>query len=165
LKTAWGRQEKEMKFVRWLGAFRKTTDLSEAAVWELSQTARQIAAEPLHRGQSLVHAQIGLEIAHAASRFHCGWLEDAWTEVQADGTLRAKYLPRSRQGRKYRNMDRFLGAWNSVQNPRIHAEAVFDSPVYRAVVVKTTATERGLRRAKRLAATMNLPLKVLFVKP
>lgn len=151
-----------MKFVRWLGAFGSGSSLSEAAGWELSQTDRQVAVEPLHRGRSLLdHAKIGLVVDHDASRFHCGWLCDAWTAVRDDGTLRAQYRPRDRQGRKFRDMDRFLAAWSAVKSPSHHAEVVFDAPVYRAVVVKSTATERGVRRAKRLAARLNLPLEVL----
>lgn len=151
-----------MKFVRWLGAFGSGSSLSEAAAWELSQTARQVAVEPLHRGRSLLgHAKIGLVIDHEASRFHAGWLKDAWTVPQDDGTLRAKYRPRDRQGRKFRNMDRFLAAWSAVKDPSMHGEVVFDAPTYRAVVVKSTATERGIRRARRLASRLNLPLEVL----
>lgn len=151
-----------MKFVRWLGAFGSGSSLSEAAGWELSQTDRQVAVEPLHRGRSLLgHAKIGLVVDHAASRFHAGWLTDAWTVNRDDGTLRPRGKPRNRQGRKFMDMDRFLAAWSAVKNPSYHAEVVFDSPIYRAVVVKSTATERGVRRAQRLASRLNLPLEVL----
>jgi len=151
-----------MKFVRWLGAFGSGSSLTDAADWELSQTDRQVAAEPLHRGRSLLdHAKIGLVIDHEASRFHSGWLTDAWTVTLDDGTLKAKFRPRDRQGRKFRDMDRFLAAWSAVKNPSRHGEVVFDSPAYRAVVVKSTATERGMRRAQRLAVRLNLPLEVL----
>ncbi len=151
-----------MKFVRWLGAFGSGSSLSEAAGWELSQTDRQVAVEPLHRGRSLIgHAKIGLVIDHDASRFHAGWLFDAWTDWRPDGTLRPKYKPRTRQGRKYLDIDRFLAAWSAVKNPDHHAEVVFDSVIYCAVVVKSTATARGVGRAKRLAAMLSLPLEVL----
>lgn len=151
-----------MKFVRWLGAFGSSSSLSEAVDWELSQIDRQVAVEPLHRGRSMLdHAKIGLVIDHEISRFHSGWLTDAWTVKRDDGTLRPRGKPRDRQGRKFRDMDRFLAAWSAVKNPSYHAEVVFDSPVYRAVAVKSTATERGVRRAKRLADRLNLPLEVL----
>ena len=151
-----------MKFVRWLGAFGSGSSLSEAAEWELSQTARQVAVEPLHRGRSLLdHAKIGLVIDHEASRFHAGWLTDAWTVKRDDGTLRPQYRPRYRQGKKFRDMDRSLAAWSAVKYPSRHAEVIFDAPIYRAVVVKSTATERGVRRAKRLAERLHLPLEVL----
>src|SRR5574343_466494 len=141
-----------MKFVRWLGAFGSGSSLSEAVDWELSQTDRQVAVEPLYRGRSLLGgAKIGLAIDHDVSRFHAGWLTDAWTEQREDGTLRPKYRPRDRQGRKFRDMDRFLAAWSAAKDPSNHGEVIFDSPIYRAVVVKSTATERGVRRAKRLA--------------
>lgn len=150
-----------MKFVRWLGAFGSGSSLSEAAEWELSQIARQVAAEPLYRGRSLLHSKIGLEVDHYASRFHCGWMTDAWTVRRDNGTLRAKYRPADRQGKKYRDVNRFLAAWAAVKNPTNHGEVVFDSPIYSAVVVKSTATLRGVSRARRIAARLNLPLRVL----
>jgi hypothetical protein len=150
-----------MKFVRWLGAFGSGSSLSEAAEWEKSQTARQVAVEPLHRGRSLLHAKIGLEINHAVSRFHAGWLCDAYTIEIDGGVLRPKYRPRDRQGRKFRDMDRFLAAWSAVKGPSQHGEVIFDAPHYCAVVVKSSATERGVKRAARLAARLNLPLRIL----
>jgi hypothetical protein len=36
-----------VKFVRWLGAFGRGESLTVAAAWEVSQVARQVAAEPL----------------------------------------------------------------------------------------------------------------------
>lgn len=152
-----------MKFVRWLGAFGSGSDLNEAADWEQSQIERQVAAEPLWRGRSFLgHAKIGLVVDHQASRFHAGWLVDAWTEKQDDGTLRPRYAPRSRQGKKFKEINRFLAAWSADRKGACrHGEVVFDSPIYCAVVVKSTATERGVSRAARLAARLNLPLKVL----
>lgn len=98
-----------MKFVRWLGAFGSGSDLNEAADWEQSQIERQVAAEPLWRGRSFLgHAKIGLVVDHQASRFHAGWLVDAWTEKQDDGTLRPRYAPRSRQGKNSRRLIDFL---------------------------------------------------------
>lgn len=151
-----------MKFVRWLGAFKKGTSLSEAAGWELSQTERQVAVEPLWRGRSLItKSKIGLEIDHQASVFASGWLSDAWTEVHADGTLRSDRSSCGRRDMKrFRNQDRFLSAWSKMR-PTHHAEAVFAAPVYRAVVVKKNATAHGMGRARRLAAQLNLPLKVI----
>ena len=150
-----------IKFVRWLGAFRVSAGLKDSALWEMSQTDRQVAAEPLHKGQSLIaNSKIGLALAET-SRFHAGWLVDAWTEVQQDGTLRAKYKPCNRQGKKFRDKDRFLAAWNAVKNPQLHAEAIFDAPSYSSVVVKRNATEIGKSRAQRLATSLNLPLRIL----
>jgi hypothetical protein len=150
-----------MKFVRWLGAFGSGSSLSEAAEWELSQTARQVAVEPLYRGRSLLrHCKIGLVVDHNASRFHAGWLVDAYTKQVGDtGILRPLYSPASRQGKKYRDVDRFLEAWSATRNQSGHGEVIFDSPIYSAVAVKSTATEHGKRRAERLAKRLNLPLK------
>lgn len=151
-----------VKFVRWLGAFGQGTSLTDAAEWELSQTARQVAVEPLHRGRSLIsYARIGLVVDHEASLFVKGWLTDAFTTLGDDGILRPKYLPRSRQGKAYRDLNRFLAAWSAVKTPEKWAEALFDSPVYSAVVVKASATEHGRNRAKRLAERLGLPLMEL----
>lgn len=147
-------------FVRWLGAFGKGTSLSDAASWENSQLERQVAAEPLWHGRSLIrHVRIGLEIDERASIFASGWLQDAWTEPHADGTLRSNARRRGKLAR-YRNMDRFLAKWNATKS-RAHAEAAFAAPVYKAVVVKNNATEHGMGRARRLADQLGLPLKVI----
>lgn len=147
-------------FVRWLGAFGKGTSLSDAAAWEHSQVERQVAAEPLWRGRSLIrHVRIGLEIDPRASIFASGWLQDAWTEPHADGTLRSNAQRRGKLAR-YRNIDRFMAKWAATK-ARAHAEAAFAAPVYVAVVVKNNATEHGMGRARRLCEQLNLPLKVI----
>ncbi len=132
----------------------------EVASWECSQLDRQVAAEPLWHGRSLIrHVRIGLEIDASASIFMSGWLQDAWTEPHADGTLRSNEQRRGKLAR-YRNMDRFL-AKLSATKPRTHAEAAFSAPFYKAVVVKNNATEHGMGRARRLADQLGLPLKVI----
>lgn len=148
-----------MKFVRWLGAFGSGSSLTEAAAWETKQTERQVAAEPLVRGRSFIdHAKIGLSVQSPEATFRRGWLWDAWTVTREDGTIRAT---RNRYA-EYKNMDRFLSALNkSNKNRDCHAEAAFAAPTYSAVVVKSTATPHGKRRAKRLAAMLGLPLEVL----
>ena len=151
-----------MKFVRWLGAFRASASLSEAASWELSQVDRQVAVEPLHRGRSLIgHSKIGLVVDHESSLFVRAWLSDAWTEINAEGILYPKYSPRQRQGKAYRDLNRFSAAWSAVKKPNHWAESVFDSPIYSAVVVKSSATAHGRARAVRLADRLGLPLKEL----
>ena len=148
-----------MKFVRWLGAFGAGNSLHEAAAWETRQCERQVAAEPLVRGKSLLsHAKIGLGIAHPEATFARGWLEDAWTEPDKNGILKA-----SRERRhEFKDMNRFLAALSKrSRNNKHHAEAAFNCPAYDCVVVKHDATPRGMRRAKRLAKTLNLPLRVL----
>jgi hypothetical protein len=150
-------KEVAVKFVRWLGAFGVGSSLTEAVSWELNQVERQVAVEPLWRGQSFIgHVTIGLAVDHSRSRFARGWLYDAYTVPHEDGSLRAT---RHRKA-EFKNMDRFLAAWNK-QRPFHHGEVAFDSPVYRAVVVKSTASDRGFRRAKRLASKLGLPLKIL----
>jgi len=150
-----------MKFVRWLGAFGSGSSLTEAATWETKQVERQVAAEPLHRGKSYIsHAKIGLAIANPESTFARGWLYDAWTVIDGDGILKAKRRGYGKQ-RPYRDMNRFLSAYSRCVHTGHHAEAAFNAPLYDAVVVKLTASERGKRRAHRLAQQMGLPLQMI----
>jgi hypothetical protein len=150
-----------MKFVRWLGAFGQGTSLSDAATWELGQTERQVAAEPLWRGQSLIgHVKIGLVIDEDRSVFASGWLHDAWTVPDDQGILRHGVSHRGQRYKRFKDMDRFLVAWKK-RAPDHHGEAAFDATIYKAVVVKSTASEHGVGRAKRLAAELRLPLLVL----
>lgn len=146
-----------MKFVRWLGAFGKSESISEAATWELAQTERQVAAEPLHKGVShLAHALIGLEIAHPEATFARGWLKDSYTVPNNNGINRAT---RNRLG-EFKNMDKFLKFLN--KNPLWgHAEASFNCPIYSSVVVKRHCSERVILKAKKLAEELNLPLRTL----
>jgi len=57
-------------------------------------------------------------------------------------------------------MDRFLAA-HAKKRGSGHGEAAFNAPLYCAVVVKKSASDRGKDRAARLAAKMGLPLKTL----
>lgn len=150
-----------MKFVRWLGAFGSGASLTEAAAWETKQCDRQVAAEPLYRGRSFIdHAKIGLAIANPESTFARGWTYDAWTRVDADGILKAHRMGYGKT-KPYKNMDRFLSAYSRCAHEGHHAEAAFNAPLYDAVVVKSTASERGKRRANRLAQQLGLPLKMI----
>jgi len=149
-----------MKFVRWLGAFGRTSSLDDCAAWEQSQTERQVAAEPLYRGKSLIqHSKIGLEIAHPGATFARGWLYDAFTVVhEPTGQIRA--TRQHTAGGEFRNMDKFLAS-HAKKRSSCHGEAAFNAPLYCAVVVKKSASDRGKARAARLAAQMGLPLKTL----
>lgn len=155
-----------MKFVRWLGAFGSGPSIDEAASWEISQLDRQVAVEPLWRGRSLLdHAKIGLVVDHQSSVFVKAWTRDAYT-TKVGAVLKTRGRDGDgRQQKAFRNLDRFLSYWTKMAPYNLgHGEAVFDAPVYSAVVVKSTATERGLRRAKKLADITKLPLVVLQVK-
>lgn len=171
-----------MKFVRWLGAFGKGTSLTEAASWEISQVERQVSAEPLCRGRSFIdHAKIGLAIANPSATFARGWLADAYTTIGEDGIIRRTRRGRSLQSisprhpthekwgglhtawkpKEFRNMDKFLAAFSKAKDHDHHAEAAFNAPTYDAVVVKSTATAHGKRRAQRLANRLNLPVRMI----
>jgi len=156
-----------MKFVRWLGAFGRGNSLIDAGHWEIAQLDRQVAAEPLWRGKSLVrHAMIGLAIDHSASLFRSGWLYDAWTVIDKDGVLVSRPPAGTAKDarkdlRRFRDMDRFLACWARMRSPSHHAEAAFASPDYTAVVVKSCASDRAKQRAATLAKALNLPIKVI----
>lgn len=147
------------KVVRWLGAFGKGKTLHEAVAFELRHE-REVAAEPLFRGATHLHAGIGLVIDPGKSRFVAGWCTDAWTEVQADGTLRAAYAPRERQGRKYRCWDRFSAAFHAAHRCW-HGEVVFDFPCYVAVAVRVGVSSGTIATATALAHDLRLPLEVI----
>lgn len=150
-----------MKFVRWLGAFGRGSSLAEAVTFETKKVSRQVAAEPLFRGRSLIpHAKIGLVIDESRSVFVRGWICDAWTIPNDSGVLRPRESPRKTGNVPFRDKDRFLAAFQR-ETRTDHGEAVFDSVVYNAVVVKSTATAHGLARAEKLAITLGLPLKRL----
>jgi hypothetical protein len=148
--------------IRWLGAFGKTTSLEDAGVWEYSQTERQVAAEPLFHGRSLIaHVKIGLEIDTEKSIFASGWMTDAYTVIGADGVLRTNRNYRGKMNR-FRKLDRFLAVFNRHHQGNWHGECAFAAPVYRAVVVKRNASAHGMARAVRLAGILNLPLKEIL---
>lgn len=148
---------KKVKFVRWLGAFRSTGQTLESAIgWELSQRDRQVAAEPLRRGTSLIrHALIGLVVDASRSVFVCGWEQDAWTE-QSNGLLKTSKR-RAAVGKRYTDADR-LSAAVSKLNGGCHGEAIFDYPKYSAVAVKKSAPASIKTMAATLAAEHGLPL-------
>ena len=146
-----------MKFVRWLGAFGKQDSLVESASWELSQTDRQVAAEPLHHGVSHIHhALIGLEITHPEATFARGWLKDSYTVPDENGINKAT---RNRSG-EFKNMDKFLKVFNANNCPH-HGEASFNCPLYASVVVKRHCSDKVILKAKKLAAELGLPLRRL----
>jgi hypothetical protein len=147
-----------MRAVRWLGAFGRGQCLLSAGAWEISQRDRQVAAEPLLRGKSRIdHARIGLEIDVERSIFVKGFVNDAWTTAREDGTLaHDRHKP-------IRKWDRLAKAMRQHSVAKWHAEAVFDLPVYSAVIVKRHSSERAFARAQKLADSLSLPLKILEV--
>ena len=151
------------KFVRWLGAFgetRRVHTLSESARWEVSNTSRQVAVEPLIKGKSLIrHVLIGLVIDHEQSQFVKGFINDAYTIIEKDGTLK------NTRFKAYRNIDRYLKAVNQ-KNDFWHGEAVFDIPKYSAVVFDRTNCHSGRiapiqEKAKKLANELGLKLVII----
>lgn len=150
------------KFIRWLGAFGRGDSLEQAVAWELSQTDRQVAAEPLIRGRShITHVMVGLAIANPEATFARGWLFDAWTVKTSDGVI----LPTRNRRHEYRDVHRFLKALNRPQRAAHpwHAEASFNAPAYDALVVRHGASPELVSRCKEIAARFNLPLRIMKV--
>jgi len=148
-----------MKFVRWLGAFGQSSEsVAESASWELSQTERQVAAEPLWHGKSFIsHAKIGIVIANPEATFARGWLYDSYTVTDNHGIN----LATSRRKDEFKNMDKFLKVFSKQDRDWGHAEAAFNCPTYNAVVVKKGASASAKSKAKRLALEFNLPMRML----
>jgi hypothetical protein len=88
-------------------------------------------------------------------------MTDAYTAIESDGVLRTNRSHRGKMNR-FRNLDRFLAIFNRRHQGNWHGECAFAAPVYRAVVVKRNASAHGMARAARLAAMLNLPLKVIL---
>lgn len=148
------------KFVRWLGAFRRQgADLSRAAVWEISQTAREVAVEPLFRGESFIlaerdHVSIGLVVAPCSVAFRAGALHDN-RSGHVDGVLVRQ--DKGRESRPIRDMDKFLRLWGKAA-PTWHGEAWFAAPTYVGVALRMDAVGEIADAAQKLAAELGLPL-------
>jgi len=149
-----------MRYVRWLGAYRRgASSLEEAARWETSGCDREVAAEPLVRGRSLVLEEhggvhIGLEVDVEASRFVAGFYSDCWSEAdQQSGRLVAASNPDER--REWA----FAKKLTKARSLPHHAEAWFGRPQYAAVIVRAAAPKRVRKRATALAAELGLPLR------
>lgn len=164
-----------MEAVRWLGAFRKEGTLLESALWEIQQNHRQVAAEPLAMGRSAIkHALIGLRVAHPETTFSRGWLWDAWTvvwdgpEAPTEGLLRPLYPCHERAGKPLKDWHRYAKAMSNKVKGRLadgkehrwHGEAVFNCPLYDAVVLKNGAPKRVRKMAEELAKQLKMPLIV-----
>ena len=113
-----------VKFVRWLGAFGKQADVLTSARWELSQQDREVAVEPLWKGQTQLHAGVGLVVDHVDSSFVKGYLHDAFTTVDENGRLRGTRLSQKGGKNGIRSIDRFLACFNA-QEAGWHGEAIF----------------------------------------
>ncbi len=146
-----------MKFVRWLGAFRKgASSIEESIAWELSQTEREVAAEPLRHCRSRIdHAQIGLGVDESRSTFVYGLIIDGWTEPSKDGS--GRLLPK--REKRIKDKDFFLSRFYKAKI-NWHGEAVFSSPKYSAIVCKSKDSQTREKAAK-LADKFSLPLKFI----
>jgi hypothetical protein len=145
-----------VKYVRWLGAY--GTLKKDSATWETSQVERQVAAEYLVQGRSLVakHTEtcIGLAVDEHRSVFVRGYEHDAYTIPTTDGRLvpsRKEHDAPKEWGdrsRFEREIQGKRGTW--------HTEVVFDCPQYVAVVVAAGSPVPA--RAKAVARQLRLPI-------
>lgn len=145
-------------FVRWLNAYCGTSyEVPSSAVWELTQTAREVATEPLFFGRSLLleeqgHVFVGLVCDEDKSIFRAGFLGDAYSVTERDGTLRAT------SGLKpVRDLHRFKAGWQRKQ-PERHGEAFFDLFTARAVAVRSDAKPQQVAQSKELASKLGLAI-------
>ena len=88
--------------------------------------------------------------------FARGWLEDSYTIPDKNGINRAT---RNRRG-EFKNINKFLKTFNA-RACWHHGEAAFNCPTYASVVVKRHCSDRVTSKAKKLAAELNLPLRIL----
>lgn len=143
-------------FVRWLGAFGRCSDAASSAVWELTQTSREVSAEPLLFGRSLLlseqaHVFVGLVACETASEFRGGFFSDCWSSHDESGLLK------SERARPVRDLHRFKAAWKK-SRPRHHGEALFDLFHARAVAVRANANDLHLQIARNIARKFDLPI-------
>ena len=149
------------QFVRWLGAYcsqQRKQEVSQSAIWETSQTEREVAVEPLFRGNSLIlreqrNVHVGLVPDMDKTEFRVGYFCDANTKIGDDGVLTARRNTKD----SIRNMDRFLCAWNK-RNPDHHGEVVMDFFKASAVAVRANAPADAFKLAQDLADSLGLPL-------
>lgn len=143
-------------FVRWLGAYGRCDDALASATWELTQTRREVAAEPLLFGRSLLLAEqqqvfVGLVACEETSQFRGGFFVDCHSSHDSSGLLRSK------KARPVRDLPRFKAKWQK-SHPRHHGEAFFDFFSARAVAVRAVATKRQMQIARDIARKFDLPI-------
>ena len=140
-------------FVRWLGAYGPCEDVVNSAVWETTQTAREVAAEPLYRGRSLLLAEIeavnvGLVLCQYESVFRAGFFRDCWSSADAHGNLT------NSRAKAVRDMHRFCAAWAKMR-PARHGEVFFDRLSVKAVALRKGACAKT---ARKLSARLGVPI-------
>lgn len=154
--------------VRWLGAFgRNHGGLEQAIRQEIGGIGRQVAAEPCFFGESRLSkkdaALIGLRLDMAKSAFIKGWLGDAWTVRQEDGTLMAERR-KSLKGKTFRDLGRLMKAAKPLhlcEGYKGHGEVCVDYPTYDAVVVCRHASTEVKAKAVELAKKFGLGFLVV----
>lgn len=147
-----------MKCVRWLGAFRRQSTLTESAIWEIGNNFQEVAAEPLLFGASRLTAMVGLEIDVETSTFVFGAAVDMWTLPRSEASNRLKP---HRGARPFRSWDQLAAAVvRGRKDSSGHAEAVFVKPKFLSVVVKDGLSEAVHVEVAALAAVLGLPIRV-----
>lgn len=153
------------KFVRWLGAYcdkSVSRDLLTAAMWEGSQTDREVVCEPLLKGKSLIlserrHVHVGLIPCMSKTLFRVGYLGDAMTVPTDDGTVEAK----RRKAGAVRDMDRYIARWNK-SRPSRHGEIVVDLFAVSAVALRNNAPSWAVDSAYDIAEEMGVDVEIVY---
>lgn len=153
------------KFVRWLGAYcdkSVSRDLLSAAMWEGSQTDREVVCEPLLKGKSLIlgerrHVNVGLIPCMKKTIFKVGYMGDAMTKPEADGTVKAQ----RRKSGAIRDIDRYLARWNK-SRPTWHGEVVIDLFTVSAVALRNNAPSWAVDSAYDIAEEMGVDVEIVY---
>ena len=127
--------------VRWLGAFRKgSASLEDALRWELSRSAKAVAAERLKDKQSAMssHCKVGLIVKGSAvlRRFR----SDVWSETNQAGNL-------VRTRPEYSTWSEHTECW-------VRQEFV-------GVIVRPGVSSDALTTCRKIALEFDLPLLTL----
>lgn len=85
-----------------------------------------------------------------------GYLRDAFTKTDEDGTLTAK---RNKRGSE-RAMDKFLKKWN-LSRATWHGECVLDLFTVKAVALRHNAPEWAVEIAHDIATALGVPVEVV----
>lgn len=150
--------------VRWLGAYGRTrADSFEQMIQQMASfekgVKRQVAAECLRKGRSYLsaHIKVGLLVDEGRTTFVKGFIRDAYTRVEPDGTLRHT----SPQAKAIRCRDRFVAAVQKCTCPTTYSEVVLDYPKYSRVILKKSGGEYAQRIANALAEELGVPVQVI----
>jgi len=161
LKTS----DKPLTVVRWLGAYGSASDIQTMCEFEKSPE-RTVSAEVLSETlwSEIEHAKVGLLVDYNSTELYRAYAWDAWTgsssNSHGDSSVAKRNVP-------------FVTKWNEVISLRkiskrlqarynslhcgSYVEVSINSPIYRAVVVKSNL-ESAWKVAEKIGNLMGLPV-------